>query len=326
MQPKTTAKDFFVYLAGFVTLYVSAISLISLLFTIINKAFPDALNSYYYYGGDLYSSGMRAAIACLIIVFPLYLVVASYLNRYLRANPDKRELAVRKWLTYLTLFVTGVAVVTDLIVLVNTFLGGEITARFVLKVLAVLVVSSAVFAYYLYDLKKAFTPDMPNRSKLLVTLACVFVFGTLVGGFIYVGSPMKARAIRFDSLRVENLSNIQWQIINHWQQKGVVPSTLAETQDSISGYRAPVDPETGEAYSYEKTGNLTFKLCAKFSTSNDKTDIKETYRIYPAVGTNENWTHSTGTVCFDRTIDPDLYPVYEKSQAIKAQAPVMMNL
>ena len=121
MQPKTTAKDFFVYLAGFVTLYVSAISLISLLFMIINKAFPDALESGYYYSGDMYTSGMRMAIAALIIVFPIYLVIASYVNKYLRQNPDKKDLSVRKWLTYLALFVTGAAVIVDLVILVNTF-------------------------------------------------------------------------------------------------------------------------------------------------------------------------------------------------------------
>lgn len=322
MQPKTTAKDFFFYLTSFVTLYVSAVSLIALLFTIINKAFPDALNSYYYYGGDLYSSGMRAAIACLVIVFPLYLVVASYLNRYLRANPDKKELGVRKWLTYLTLFVTGAAAVTDLIVLVNTFLGGEITIRFVLKVLVVLLVSGAVFAYYLYDLKKAFTPDMPNRSKLIISLACVLVFGSLIGGLTYAGSPMKVRSMKFDETRVSDLSNIQWQIINYWQRKGAIPATLAEVQDPISGNTLPKDPE-GREYTYAKTGAMSFKLCANFSLSNEKTDIKETYRSYPAPTANENWKHGAGNTCFDRTIDPQLYPVYDNNGNSK---PVIQNL
>ena len=307
MQPKTTAKDFFFYLAGFVTLYVSVISLVSLLFAIIDKAFPDALN-----GPDLYSGGMRMAIASLIIVFPLYLVIATYLNRYLRANPDKKELGIRKWLTYLTLFVTGVAVITDLVILVNTFLGGEITARFVLKVLAVLIVSGAVFWYYLYDLKKSFAPDMPSRTKLIVSLACLLVFGTLIGGFIMLGSPTKARALKFDERRAYDLSTIQWQIINYWQQKGVIPTSLDDLRDPISGFMVPVDPETGKEYAYQTTGDLSFKLCADFELPSSDSNRSRSLAYPMPMGENENWKHGEGTHCFDRTIDPDLYPMYEK--------------
>lgn len=316
MQPKTTAKDFFFYLAGFATLYVSAISLISLLFAIVNKAFPDNLNNAYYYGSDPYSGGLRLAIASLIIVFPLYLVIATYLNRYLRANPAMKDVAVRKWLTYLTLFVTGIAVAIDLVVLVNTFLGGEITTRFVLKVLAVIVVAGAVFWYYLYDLRKSFAADAPSRSKLLVSIASGAVLLSLVGGFAYLGSPMKARAQRFDDRRVNDLSSIQsYLIYSYWQQKGVLPASLDALKDPISGFMVPVDPVTGADYGYEKgKDGLSFKLCADFALATDDKDTgaRATSAIYPANVDNENWKHDAGKQCFTRTIDPELYPVRAK--------------
>ena len=309
---KTTAKDFFFYLASFAALYVSAISLVSLLFAIVNKVFPDALNTYYYYSSDPYSGGMRLAIASLVIVFPLYLIVATYLNRYLRANPDKKDIAVRKWLTYLTLFVTGIAVVSDLVVLVNTFLGGEITTRFVFKVLSVLIVAGAIFWYYLYDLRKSFVPEMPNRSKMIVGLACVLVFGTLISGFVLLGSPMTARALRFDDRRANDLSSIQsYLTYSYWQQKGSLPTALADLRDPISGFMVPNDPETGKPYTYEKTGVMSFKLCAYFTLeSRGMINGKEYSSIYPME--SANWTHDAGTQCFERTIDPELYPVRAK--------------
>ncbi|MBX4209511.1 hypothetical protein KW799_02380 [Candidatus Parcubacteria bacterium] len=317
MQPKTTAKDFFLYLAGFAGLYVSAISLISLLFAIVNRVLPDALNSYYY-ATDFYSGPIRLAIASLLIVFPIYLFIAAHIDRYVRANPEKKDLAVRKWLTYLTLFVTGVAVVTDLVVLVNTFLGGEITSRFVWKVLSVLIVAGAVFGYYLYDLKKSFAPDSPKRTRLIVSLACVFVFGSLIWGFVSVGSPMKARALRFDERRVNDLTSIQWQAINYWQQKGKVPQSLSDLNDPISSFMIPNDPETGKPYGYEKSPHdLSFKVCATFALASQ--DASGRYggtmnRTYPTslAMQNDNWKHGPGTVCFDRVIDPDLYPVRER--------------
>lgn len=309
MQSKSTAKDFFFFLSGFVTLYVSAISLISLLFSIINKAFPDSLSYSYYYGAeDIYSGGMRLAIASLIIIFPLYLVIASYLNRYLRSNPDKRDFAPRKWLTYLTIFVTGIAVAVDLVTLVNTFLGGEITIRFILKVLAVLVVAGAVFWYYLYDLRKSFLSDMPNRSRLLVSIASVFVLAALVTGFALAGSPMKARALRFDARRTGDLQSIQSQILyGYWQQKGELPEKIDDLDNPLwNNFNLPKDPETGKDYVYKKTGALSFELCATYELASPRTTA--TTIMNPDM---DNWQHEAGNACFARTVDPKLFPVVE---------------
>ena len=312
MQPKTTAKDFFLYLSGFVALYASAISLISLLFAMVNKLFPDNLDGMYYYGYDGYSSGIRLAIATLIIIFPVYLFIAAYLNRYLLAYPDKKEIGVRKWLTYLTLFVTSATVITDLIILLNTFLEGEITTRFILKVLVVLVVAGSVLWYYIYDLKKTFDSTIPNRSKLLVSVASVAVLAALIGGFVVIGSPMKARYVRFDNMRINHLISIQDTILyNYWQPKGELPSSLEDLNDPLASYHQTIekDPETGKDYTYEKTGKLTFKLCANFrySTIEEKGDSSTTRPI--RVGENENWRHAAGVHCYERTVDEQRYPV-----------------
>ncbi|MEK7142237.1 MAG: DUF5671 domain-containing protein, partial [Patescibacteria group bacterium] len=139
---KTTPRDFFVFIGSMVALYASAVSLLNLLFEIINALFPDALS----YSYDSFSSGMRWSIATLVIVFPLYIFLSWFINKDLTANPLKRNIWVRRWFTYLTLFVAGVAIITDLIMLINTFLGGEITTRFAFKVLAVFVVAGLAFA------------------------------------------------------------------------------------------------------------------------------------------------------------------------------------
>jgi hypothetical protein len=80
---------------------------------------------------------MRWAIASLVIVFPVYVWVTHRLNNDLEVNPEKRGLWIRKWLMYLTLALASVALVIDLIALVNEFLSGEFTTTFLLKVLAV---------------------------------------------------------------------------------------------------------------------------------------------------------------------------------------------
>lgn len=310
-KPKTTPKDFFLNLGVIAALYVSVVSVLNLLFEVINRSFPDPLQMYV----DPYSSAIRWTIASLFIIFPLYILFSWILNRDMVRNPEKRELSVRKWLIFLTLFVAGVVIAVDLIVLINTFLGGEITTRFVLKVITVLVVVGAIFGYYLSDVHGKLANGIARTY--FAWGSALFVVASIVVGFIVMGSPTTQRLLRLDDQRVQALSSIQWQLVNYWQQKERLPETLEQLRDPISGFVVPVDPVTGEMYGYETTGKNTFKLCATFGASNQGSQVSyETSRPVPMPvptkgygnGIDENWQHSTGKVCFDRTIDPELYP------------------
>ena len=319
---KTAPKDFFVFIGAMAALYASAVSLINLLFEIINALFPDPLSFSY----DNFSSGMRWSIASLIIVFPIYIFLSRFINKDLAANFLKKNLGIRKWLTYLTLFVAGVTIITDLILLINTFLGGEITARFAFKVLSVLVVAGTVFAYYLYDLKRD-VGQKSNKMKLLAWAVSFAVLASIVGGFFIMGSPFTLRMKRFDERRVSDLQNIQYQIVNFYQRKGSLPNNLDELKDPIAGFNIPLDPDSAVSYGYEKVADspigeagLSFKLCADFSLGSDmQIDSKGATRPTPIFlgdnfSINENWQHQKGAVCFDRKIDKDLYPILKNQK------------
>jgi hypothetical protein len=58
---------------------------------------------------------------------------------------------VRRWLTYVTLFLAAGVLVGDLITLVYNVLAGELTLRFVLKVLIVGAIAGAIFWFYLRE-------------------------------------------------------------------------------------------------------------------------------------------------------------------------------
>src|SRR3989344_3920599 len=147
---ESTPKDVFMHLLAIIALYVGAFSLLTLFFQYINVYFPDPLNLYYDAGGAI-----RWALASLIIIFPVFLWASRSLYKDRAKNPEKGEIRVRKWLLYFTLFAAGVLVIGDLIALVYNFLQGELTVRFFLKILSVFAVASAIFAYYLYDLRRA---------------------------------------------------------------------------------------------------------------------------------------------------------------------------
>lgn len=149
-KPSTTAREAFIYLVLFLCLYISAFSFGSLLFHFINRWIPDALLPYE--SGDL--TGVRQSVASLIVAFPVYLWLSSLIARAIRRDPDRRGSKVRKWLTYMTLFIAAGVIIGDLITLLFNLLGGELTVRFTLKVLAVLLIAGLIFGYYLWDLRQ----------------------------------------------------------------------------------------------------------------------------------------------------------------------------
>src|SRR3989344_356135 len=147
---KNLPRDVFLYLLSVVTLVASAISFGILVFQYINVYFPDLLTDYYFSPSSYYGS-IRQALAALIVIFPVYIWVSRFLKKDINENPEKRDLKIRKWLLYFTLFVAAIAIIIDLIVLLNNFLEGELTLRFILKVISILFIASSVFYYYLNE-------------------------------------------------------------------------------------------------------------------------------------------------------------------------------
>jgi hypothetical protein len=146
-----SARDAFLYLVLFATLYYTVWHLGSLLFDLINHALPDPAAAR---GDEYFGSSMRWSVASLLIAFPVFAFVANRLARELRAHPIKRLSPVRRWLTYLTLYLAAIALICDVTTLVYNLLGGELSLRFVLKVLVVAAIAGCVFGYYLHDLRR----------------------------------------------------------------------------------------------------------------------------------------------------------------------------
>lgn len=152
-KPYLSAREAFMYLVLFTTLYISAFNLGNLVFQFINRAFPDP-SAQYAALGEYSRYAIRWSVASLVVAFPVFLYVSNLLGRAIKRDPSKRASKVRKWLTYITLFVAAGVIIGDLTSLVFNFLGGELTLRFVLKVLTVGIIAGTIFGYYLWDLRK----------------------------------------------------------------------------------------------------------------------------------------------------------------------------
>ena len=303
LQPvnkKTGPKDVFLHLLAIIALYASAVSLTTLLFQYINIALLDALDGGYYALTSIYQS-IRFALSSLIVLFPVFVFTSRFLQQEYVADPEKRDTRIRKWLLYFTLFLAGFVILGDLVTLLYNFLDGELTKRFLLKILVVLFVAGAIFWHYFAELKEYTSGSVKVFRYLVIAIVAVVA----IEGFFVAGSPTEQRARRFDEQRVADLQTIQWQIVNYWQNKQKLPVALVDLNDDISGFRVPMDPETKTAYEYEVKGPEMFSLCAEFGRpSLQNANIAQPY-FEGIKGTN--WEHAEGRACFERSIDKDFY-------------------
>jgi hypothetical protein len=148
-----SARDAFLHLLAFTALYAWAISLICLCFAYIDFAFPDPVTRPSAYAIEAALSGIRASLSTLIVSYPLFLLVWWYLLREVRKSPDMAKSGVRRWLSFLSLFIGAVTIMADVITVVFYLVEGDLTVRFLLKVFALFIVTGALFIYLALTLR-----------------------------------------------------------------------------------------------------------------------------------------------------------------------------
>jgi hypothetical protein len=301
LPPDTgSARDAFLHLLTFAGLYATVINMVILLFEFIRRALPDpALGETVSTMRDV--SSIRMSLAVIIIAFPLFIFLSRLLHREAVSHPEKLESGVRKWLTYLTLFVTACAIVGDTITLLFYLLNGELSLRFILKVFAVLLLSGIPFLYYFSVLRMqaaVYAAATIHRTYLRMSVLVVAV--VLVWGFVLAGSPFHGRMERFDEQRINDLRVIQDEILNiiygperytpELRQRIVativLPKDLEYVANNVVRQKVRiVDPATGTPYSYHTSGTH-FSLCATFDLERDNP-----YDVF--------WNHPAGEKCFE---------------------------
>ncbi len=317
---KTSPRDFFLHLLAIITLYASAISFTTLLFQYINYFLPDPLTEGQYIL-EYITGAIRWSVASLIVIFPAYFFITRFLNKAYAATPYLRNLRIRRWLIYFTLFVTALIIIGDIVVLIYGLLGGiELTLRFILKAISIIFTTGIIFWYYRWDLSE----DKKTKIQPFAYGISALIAVAIIGAFFIVGSPKSARLREADNQRVQNLSEIQSRIVVYFQGKQKLPKALTDLNDNINiqGFIVPRDPETGADYEYRTTGLLSFELCGTFnlaSQTGGRSSSMTTKAMPPAPAgpagkeIQSTWDHGSGRFCFDRgPIDKDFYPPLNK--------------
>jgi Domain of unknown function (DUF5671) len=291
------AKDAFYYLLAFSTLATWTVGFGSLMFLLIENWIADPLapRSYGYAYAD---SGFASSIASILVAFPIYLFVMRLITRDIRLDPEKLESPVRKWLTYIALLVAAAVMIGDLVTVLEFFLRGEFTSRFLAKAVTVFVISGAVLWYYLGELKRR-VPDARSSTHLRDWGAAIGVGLAIaiavVLGLVNLGGPRNQRLVQADNKRVANLVTIVYQVNGKWTVSKALPSSMDELPA-----RLLKDPLTQQPYEYHAKGANQYELCATFDRDNrkDTPTPPDTF-----------WNHPKGRFCF--ALDPSQPPVQQ---------------
>ncbi|HBL39297.1 TPA: hypothetical protein DDZ10_01350 [Candidatus Uhrbacteria bacterium] len=276
-------RDFFLHLIGFITLYWSMIALITVLFQLVDKVFPDQLE---YFGNA--DDPLRWGLSGVIVSFPVFVGIMIFFRR--------KEMKRPNFPIYFTLFVTALTAIVDVSVLIYRLTGGDITWRFVLKILAVLLVTGSVFAFEMWQLKRE-SFEMKLLPRLLTSFSYLLVLIAVVLGFIVVGSPASQRAVKYDMERINDLRALQYEILNFYDREDTLPSDLSSFRGGITK-----DPKTDESYEYRVVDEDTFEVCAVFDKDYEESNSSG---YYPYMERAELFEYKAGKTCFERSVDWD---------------------
>lgn len=281
-------REAFFHLLSFLTLGTWCIASGTLWFTLIHLWFPDPVTQAY--GNPM--AGMSWNLASVLVAFPVFLFVMRTVWRELVAQPTQADSAIRRWLTYLALLVAAGTVIGDLVTFVGYLLNGEISVRFIAKVVVVLLLAGGVFWFYLRSLQpgdEGRGARLRRHGRVGAMAAAGWVVLTLGLAFARFGSPATQRLAASDDRRSEDLGAIAVMIQNRWKAASVrgeapaLPSSLKEWPESASLRLG--DPISGQPYGYSVVGGARYQLCAEFRS--DTTQLptpqrRSRFRAHPA--------------------------------------------
>ena len=300
-RPYLHAREAFLYLVSFISLYVFAFSLGAIWFGLIDHTFSDFLPGY----GSSPSTADATAVAAVIVAFPVYLLLMRRLTASVAADPERRQSLVRRWLTYLTLVVGAAIILGDIIALLASLLTGDPTVNFFLKVAAVLLIVVPIFGYYLWDMRQTEDEATASASRAtpvlrgLVIAAVVVVVATIGYSIYAIGTPGQQRDIRLDQQRIDDLRSISHNVDRYLELNEEMPASLTDLLGPQYFVQSIEDPESGAPYEYRVFDGTDYELCAIFDAAHPERKAEPRY-FYETI-----WDHGPGRTCFALTAEAE---------------------
>jgi hypothetical protein len=122
--------------------------LVMLYFGCLDRSFPDPANPQFWnLDSEEGLSGHRFSLAAVMVTFPLYLAVAWLAVRQEGSRPPTAATPVRRGFQWLTLLVSGLTILGNLIALLFWYFEGQLHWLTLLKIGVLLTLALSVFSY-----------------------------------------------------------------------------------------------------------------------------------------------------------------------------------
>jgi len=290
-----SAREAFMHLVMFATLYTFAYSAGVIVFAMIARYVPDP--TVRWPAGEGLEM-LRGALATCLTAFPIFLWTEWLVGRSLVREPEKRASGVRRWLTYLTLFIAVITLIVNFATVLTNLLSGALTARVLLQSLVVFAIAGLVFGHYLLGLRRDESEGAtePVRTGLLGRIGAIGTIVVLVAGLLHVGTPRQTRGRVLDGRRVQALMELSNRIQFHVDAHDALPSTIESMPSQAGPYERGqrFDPLTKAPYDYAIVDSVTFTLGATFETA-DTLDAN-------GQPIDPEWRHAAGPATFTRKV------------------------
>jgi hypothetical protein len=186
-----------------------------------------------------------------------------------------------------------------LIITINGFLDGELTTKSILKTLTALIISGAIFSFYLYDIKRENV--VGKKDKVIATYtwsSLVLVVIVFIVAFMVVESPQETRKRHVDEEVIGHFNQIDNSLNNYYRENGEIPADLYILQAEYQHIDDDIlkNPSTKEEYEYKVISEKEYELCTTFQLSN-KEEQQDKYRYI-----NKDWIHDAGYQCLSQKI------------------------
>ncbi len=289
MTKKHQAQFVFYYLLSLISLGAMALGIGIIIFEILDKVFVDVSNSYFS------MQALKTAFSTLIISAPIYYVCSHLLSKNIRKQELSLESSLRKWLIYLILLVTSIIMLVWLVSILNSFLNGEMTIKFILKALTALIISAMIFSYYLYNIRQKLVKKRDKIKSLFFIASLLLVVLALGLAIAHMESPQTTRDKKIDEKTLRDFDNINMNVNMYYNNNDELPESLQELKSDSNLNVYPNSAVSLEDIEYNKLSETEYEFCADFETSN--LDDENTNLRY-----GSNRLHDSGYQCLEQEI------------------------
>jgi hypothetical protein len=149
---------------------------------------------------------------------------------------------------------------------------------------------------------------MKSRVSPAAVAATLAAALAVIAGLVLLGTPSHARERKLDEIRVNDLASISAAIDEFWAKRTALPDSLDSLVSAQQLDRVPKDPGTNSPYTYLRSGDRSYRLCATFQHPSDTSVVTRASNVvYYANGSPQyvadahSWRHGAGESCFDLT-------------------------